>query len=60
MLLLSVEEIRVFQACACEALLNLFVGVARPAHFVRGSSRGRAVGAVCAHGALLSLPVSGE
>ena len=49
-----------FQASACEALLNLFVGVARPAHFVRGSSRGRAVGAVCALGALLSFPVSGE
>ena len=25
-----------------------FVGVSRLAHFVRGSSRGRAVGAVCA------------
>ena len=28
-----------------------FVGDARPAHFVRGSSRCRAVGAVCALGA---------
>ena len=41
---------------------NRFVGVARPAHFVRGPSRSAvgAVGAVCAHGAQFSfgLPCS--
>ena len=34
---------------------NLFVGVARPAHFVRGPSRSCAVGAVCARGAQFSF-----
>ena len=39
---------------------NGFVGVARPAHFVRGPSRSCAVGAVCARGAQFSfgLPCS--
>ena len=34
---------------------NLYVGVARPAHFVRGPSRSCAVGAVCARGAQFSF-----
>ena len=34
---------------------NLFDGVARPAHFVRGPSRSCAVGAVCARGAQFSF-----
>ena len=34
---------------------NRFVGVARPAHFVRGPSRNCAVGAVCARGAQFSF-----
>ena len=34
---------------------NLSVGVARPAHFVRDSSRSCAVGAVCARGAEFSF-----
>ena len=32
-----------------------FVGDARPAHFVRSSSRCRAIGAVCARGAQFSF-----
>ena len=39
---------------------NRFVGVTRPAHFVRRPSRGCAVGAVCALRALLFLQFSGE
>ena len=34
---------------------NLFVGVARPTHFVCGPSRCCAVGAGCAHGAQFSF-----
>ena len=48
------ENLSVFSHVA-SASGNLYVGVARPAHFVRGPSRSCAVGAVCARGAQFSF-----
>ena len=48
------ENLSVFSPVA-SACGNRFVGVARPAHFVRGPSRSCAVGAVCARGAQFSF-----
>ena len=48
------ENLSVFGHVA-SASGNLFVGVARPAHFVCGPSRCCAVGAVCARGAQFSF-----
>ena len=48
------ENLSVFSPVA-SGCGNLFVSVARPAHFVRGPSRSCAVGAVCACGAQFSL-----
>ena len=48
------ENLSVFSPVA-SASGNQFVGVARPAHFVRGPSRSRAVGAVCAWSAVFLL-----
>ena len=49
-----IDNLSVFSHVA-SASGNLFVGVARPAHFVCGPSRCCAVGAVCARGAQFSF-----
>ena len=48
------DNLAVFSPVA-SACGNRFVGVARPAHFVRGPSRSCAVGAVCPRGAQFSF-----
>ena len=48
------ENLSVFCSVA-SACGNRFVGVARPAHFVRGPSRSGAVGVVCGVGAQFSF-----
>ena len=47
------ENLSVFSHVASVGIR--FVGVARPAHFVRGPSRNCAVGAVCTRGAQFSF-----